>query len=186
MNWHHHNTRRSSEVFFNQLMVNFGKATPGMEAMLKKKHEVIADIFRILEFWLRHGNLFLVSASSPTVVDLSCYNEVIQLEVMGLLDDLDAKFPKSAAWLKRMKVATAAGRYCQVDGTHRCCIPVSPTEHPASRRDGGPHGQVLQEVQAGLLQALAAFAHVTATSCAHQESRSFEAWHRDIHVFSQS
>ncbi|RLN32270.1 hypothetical protein BBJ28_00012072 [Nothophytophthora sp. Chile5] len=104
MNWHHHNTRRSSEIFFNQLMVNLGRGTPSIEAALKKKHQVIADIFRILEFWLRHGNLYLVSAMKPTVVDLSCYNEVVQLEVMGLLTNVDKDFPKCAAWLKRMKV----------------------------------------------------------------------------------
>ncbi|KAG7394516.1 Glutathione S-transferase theta-1 [Phytophthora boehmeriae] len=103
MNWHHLNTRRSSEIFFNQLMVNIGRGTPGMEAMLAKKQKVIADMFRILEFWLRHGNLYLVSNSKPTVVDLSCYNEVVQLEVMGLLTDIHKDFPKSAAWLKRMK-----------------------------------------------------------------------------------
>lgn len=104
MNWHHLNTRRSSEIFFNQLMVNLGRAKPGQERMLATKDQVIADIFRILEFWLRHGNLYLVSDKKPTVVDLSCYNEVIQLEVMGLLDNIGEKFPKAAAWLQRMKV----------------------------------------------------------------------------------
>ncbi|KAE9004629.1 hypothetical protein PR003_g16646 [Phytophthora rubi] len=102
-NWHHLNTRRSSEIFFNQLMVNIGRGTPAMEAMLQKKHKIIADMFRILEFWLRHGNLYLVSNTKPTVVDLSCYNEVVQLEVMGLLTDVEKDFPKVAAWLKRMK-----------------------------------------------------------------------------------
>ncbi|KAG2771657.1 hypothetical protein PC129_g17584 [Phytophthora cactorum] len=102
-NWHHLNTRRSSEIFFNQLMVNIGRGTPAMEAMLLKKHKVISDMFRILEFWLRHGNLYLVSNTKPTVVDLSCYNEVVQLEVMGLLTDVQKDFPKVAAWLKRMK-----------------------------------------------------------------------------------
>ncbi|TYZ67084.1 hypothetical protein PybrP1_007676, partial [[Pythium] brassicae (nom. inval.)] len=103
MNWHHQNARRSSEIFFNQLMVNLGRSKPSIEASLKQKDKTVAGIFRILEFWLRHGNLYLVSASEPTVVDLSCYNEVVQLEVMGLLGDLGDKFPLSAAWLKRMK-----------------------------------------------------------------------------------
>lgn len=105
-NWHHLNTRHSSEIFFNQLMVNIGSGTPAMEAMLKKKHKIISDMFRILEFWLRHGNLYLVSTTKPTVVDLSCYNEVVQLEVMGLLTTVEKDFPKVAAWLKRMKVSS--------------------------------------------------------------------------------
>lgn len=107
MNWHHHNARRSSEIFINQFFVNIGRSKPSIEAALKRKDQTIADIFRILEFWLRHGNHYLVSATQPTVVDLSCYNEVVQLEVMGLLTDVDAKFPLVGAWLKRMKVRTA-------------------------------------------------------------------------------
>lgn len=104
MNWHHHNARRSSEIFINQFFVNIGRSKPSIEAALKRKDQTIADIFRIMEFWLRHGNHYLVSATQPTVVDLSCYNEVVQLEVMGLLTDVDAKFPLVGAWLKRMKV----------------------------------------------------------------------------------
>ncbi|RLN94559.1 hypothetical protein BBJ28_00002525 [Nothophytophthora sp. Chile5] len=94
----------STEILLNQLMVNLGRGTPSMEAALKEKYQVITDTFPILEFWLRHGNLYLVSATKPTVVDLSCYNEVVQLEVMGLLTNVDKDFPKCAAWLKRMKV----------------------------------------------------------------------------------
>lgn len=105
MNWHHHNTRHSSEIFFNQVMVNVGRSKPFMEAALKKKFETIADMFRILEFWLRHGNQFLVSDTKPTLADMSCYNEVVQLEVMGLLPEAHTKFPKVAAWLERMKVS---------------------------------------------------------------------------------
>lgn len=104
MNWHHHNARRSSEIFFNQVMINVGRGKPFMEAALKRKFETIADMFRILEFWLRHGNQFLVSDTKPTLADMSCYNEVVQLEVMGLLPEAHTKFPKVAAWLERMKV----------------------------------------------------------------------------------
>jgi glutathione S-transferase len=103
MNWHHHNTRRSSEIFFSQMMVNLGRSKPAYEAGLKAKYKTIDSIFGILEFWLRHGNHYIVSATEPTVADLSCYNEVVQLEVMGLLTDVGDKFPLTAAWLKRMK-----------------------------------------------------------------------------------
>ncbi|KAI9919239.1 hypothetical protein PsorP6_011984 [Peronosclerospora sorghi] len=102
-NWHHLNTRRSSEVFHDQLMVNLGRGTPAMDATLKKKEKIISDIFRILEFWLRHDNAYLVSNTKPTIADLSCYNEVVQLEVMGFLAFIEKDFPKAALWLKRMK-----------------------------------------------------------------------------------
>jgi len=137
-------------------MVNFGRATRGQERMLETKEQVIADIFRILEFWLRHGNQYLVSDKKPTIVDLSCYNEVIQLEVMGLLENLDEKFPKSAAWLKRMKVRLLSDTYLAVI-VLLCSLMLkldSLAGSAAPRRDARPHDQVLQEVQARVLQAL--------------------------------
>jgi glutathione S-transferase len=104
MNWHHLNARLSSQIFVQQIQVNMGRATPAVEASLKRKHKVIDGIFAMLEFWLRHGNEYLMTQSHASLADISCYNEVVQLEVMGLLTDVDAKFPKAAAWLKRMKV----------------------------------------------------------------------------------
>lgn len=86
-------------------MTNLGRGSRTAENALKKKDETIKSIFSILEFWLRHGNLYLMSDQHPTVADLSCYNEVVQLEVMGLLDNVEADFPLCAAWLKRMKVS---------------------------------------------------------------------------------
>ena len=103
MNWHHLNARLSSQIFVQQIQVNMGRATPAVEASLKRKHKVIDGIFAMLEFWLRHGNEYLMTQSHASLADISCYNEVVQLEVMGLLTDVDAKFPKAAAWLKRMK-----------------------------------------------------------------------------------
>lgn len=137
-------------------MVNFGRATRGQERMLETKEQVIADIFRILEFWLRHGNQYLVSDKKPTIVDLSCYNEVIQLEVMGLLEDLDEKFPKSAAWLKRMKVRPLSDTTLLATVLlYSLMLKLESLAGPAApRRDARPHDQVLQEVQARVLQAL--------------------------------
>ncbi|TMW68048.1 hypothetical protein Poli38472_007720 [Pythium oligandrum] len=104
MNWHHHNARLSSEVFFNVLMKNLGRSTPAVEASLKKKGRTVGAILKILEFWLeREGNEYLASKLHPTLADMSCYNEVVQLEVMGELVGLETKYPKFFAWLKRMK-----------------------------------------------------------------------------------
>jgi hypothetical protein len=35
MNWHHLNTRNSSEIFVNELLVNIGRATPEQKRMLE-------------------------------------------------------------------------------------------------------------------------------------------------------
>ena len=104
MHWHHHNARLSSQIFVNQIQVNLGRGTPVMEKQLQKKEKTINGILRMLEYWLRHGNQYPMTQSHPSLADISCYNEVVQLEVMGLLTHVDAKFPKVAAWLKRMKV----------------------------------------------------------------------------------
>ena len=105
MNWHHHNARLSStEVFANHITTNLGRGTPEIDAKMKNEKKTVDGILRMLEYWLRHGNDYLMTQSHPSLADMSCYNEVVQLEVMGLLTHVDAKFPKVAAWLKRMKV----------------------------------------------------------------------------------
>ncbi len=50
-----------------------------------------------------------MTQSHPSLADMSCYNEVVQLEVMGLFAHVDTKFPKVAAWLKRMTVQYRGG-----------------------------------------------------------------------------
>lgn len=150
MNWHHHNARRSSEIFINQFFANIGRSKPSVEAVLKRKDQTIADILRIMEFWLRHGNLYLVSATEPTVADLSCYNEVVQLEVMGLLEDVESKFPRVAAWLKRMKVrfTMIQSDSLQVGACELTAFIVCLVESSVPRRDARADGQVLPKVQA--------------------------------------
>lgn len=103
-NWHHLNARRGAEIAMSQLMINMGRGSSNDEVVLEKKHEVVKKIFSILEYWLSCGNLYLASDAHPTVADLSCYNEAVQLEIMGLLENVEVDFPLSAAWLKRMKV----------------------------------------------------------------------------------
>jgi glutathione S-transferase len=71
---------------------------------VKREGRTVDKILSILEFWLRNGNEYLMTETHPSLADMSCYNEVVQLEVMGLLTHANEKFPRVAAWLKRMTV----------------------------------------------------------------------------------
>lgn len=104
MNWHHTNVRRCTEIFINQLWSNMGRGEPFAETAANKQ-QVIDHMLSILEFWLRSdGQQFLCHAAQPTLADLSCYNELVQLEVMGLVPNVGSEYPQVAAWLERMKV----------------------------------------------------------------------------------
>ena len=111
MNWHHQNTRRgSTEIFRDAMLISMGVARPGTADKLPEKAaKVVQSVSRILEFWLnmnQHNDgqgCFLMGSSTPTIVDLSCYSEMYQLEVMGVLDF--ASYPQLKAWMQRMKVS---------------------------------------------------------------------------------
>lgn len=118
MNWHHLNTRNSSMIVLNQLLANIGRATPEQKRMLETKDQVIADLLRSLELWPRHGRPFIASTDKPTLADLSCYNELVQLELMGLVGSADEELPRLAAWLARMKQVRLD---CSGDDAYHCC-----------------------------------------------------------------
>lgn len=87
-------------------MANIGRSTPALEAKLKNKDQTMKTIFTMMEHWLSHGRdqRFLVTESHPTLADIACYHEVVQLKVMGLMQHVETKYPKVALWMEAMKV----------------------------------------------------------------------------------
>lgn len=77
-----------------------GGATPEDLVSLEKKDEVITKYVELLEKFLVKD--YVAQTDAPTIADYALYCEVDQLEIAKAFDF--SKFPKTSAWIARMKV----------------------------------------------------------------------------------
>lgn len=82
---------------------NAGAATEDDTKYVAQTDEIVNKIVGLLEqFFVKP---YIAETDSPTLADYFAYPEYVQLEWMGLIDS--KKYPKTAAWLARMKVSSS-------------------------------------------------------------------------------
>ncbi|TMW68073.1 hypothetical protein Poli38472_007745 [Pythium oligandrum] len=100
LHWHHTGARNFTlQVVRPVFRKALGKASPEDLVAVEKAPEVIEKHTSIVEKML--VNDYVSETVQPTVADYALYCEYDQLEALGLLDL--GKFPKTAAWIERMK-----------------------------------------------------------------------------------
>ena len=100
MNWHHHNTRKSSLVFRSMMLLHFGMGGEEQQKILNKKQRILTRPMQMLELWLTKTT-YLVSNDHATVADLLCYCELDQLKAMDLFDF--TSYPHLKLWMEKME-----------------------------------------------------------------------------------
>lgn len=102
LHWHHSHARQATtHVLRPFLMTMRGKGTPAMEELVRTKDETLGRSVRIMETLLIKP--YIAQSEKPTIADLACYCEFDTIELMDAFDF--SKYPKTAAWMKRMKVS---------------------------------------------------------------------------------
>lgn len=105
LHWHHTNTRvGTSKVFAPIMHRSVGKATPEQLALIPQREENISKFVSLLETFLDRP--FIAHSEQPTLADFACYCELVMYEFMEVFDY--TKFPKTHAWMLRMKACASA------------------------------------------------------------------------------
>ncbi|GMF60914.1 unnamed protein product [Phytophthora fragariaefolia] len=100
LHWHHTNARLITPKVLVPLMhTKQSAATPEEAVLIKDTPALLTKITALLEKFLVKD--FVAETDHPTVADFAAYCEFVQVELMGIFDF--SKYPKVAAWLKRMK-----------------------------------------------------------------------------------
>ncbi|DAZ98753.1 TPA: hypothetical protein N0F65_003809 [Lagenidium giganteum] len=100
LHWHHTNARACTlQVMLPQIRHGLGKASAQDLEYVKKRDEILGKMIGLLEQFLTQP--YLAKTDKPTLADFACYCELGQVERMQVFQ-FD-KFPKTAAWLQRMK-----------------------------------------------------------------------------------
>uniref|UniRef100_K3W5M4 GST N-terminal domain-containing protein n=1 Tax=Globisporangium ultimum (strain ATCC 200006 / CBS 805.95 / DAOM BR144) TaxID=431595 RepID=K3W5M4_GLOUD len=100
LHWHHTNARLlTSQVLAPLIHSKVNALTPQDEEYLKNIDKVIEKNARLLEKLFVKD--YIAETDAPTIADYAAYCEFGQTELMGVFDF--SKYPKVAAWLKRMK-----------------------------------------------------------------------------------
>jgi glutathione S-transferase len=104
LHWHHTNARWSTpRVLVPHIHTKVGQATPEDVKFFESTGEIVDKIVGLLEQFLVKP--FVAESDAPTLADYFAYCEYVQLAWLGLIDA--KKYPKTAAWLARMKVRVA-------------------------------------------------------------------------------
>jgi glutathione S-transferase len=103
LHWHHSNARLATTQVVRPLaMQMWGKATPETlkKTDPKQVEKTLTSTVERVETFLSMP--YIAQTQQPTIADFACYCELDQIEAMGLFDF--SKYPKTADWMKRMKV----------------------------------------------------------------------------------
>jgi glutathione S-transferase len=104
LHWHHHNFRRLTTVVMRPQFAALarGKAPAPAPEQARKAHALL----RALELVMQHQSLKrqrFLAGDRATLADVSAYCEFDQLEYLGAVPGLGARYPVVGAWLARMK-----------------------------------------------------------------------------------
>jgi glutathione S-transferase/autophagy-related protein 2 len=118
LHWHHTNARLlTPRVLVPLIHSKVNALTPEDEEHLKNIDALLTKTTALLETFLVKD--YIAETDAPTIADYAAYCEFGQTELMGVFDF--SKYPKVAAWLKRMKVGLSAHSWhsffcvCNVD-----------------------------------------------------------------------
>ncbi|KUF96621.1 hypothetical protein AM588_10007845 [Phytophthora nicotianae] len=100
LHWHHTNARHITPKVLVPLMhTKQNVATPEEAILVKDTPALLTKLSELMEKFLVKD--FVAETDQPTIADIAAYCEFVQVELMGIYDF--SKYPKLAAWLKRMK-----------------------------------------------------------------------------------
>ncbi len=109
LDWHHHNTRSAA----NFVAIKFFSHIRHTEVETKKFKKQLANALHLLDtFWLQNAQTpnsdkgpFIGGFQKPSVADLSCYSELINLLVINptAVEDFHSQYKNIAAWFKHME-----------------------------------------------------------------------------------
>lgn len=121
LHWHHTNARQITAKVFRALMIrtvaeatpeqlagdlfrpyakrNWGKPTAETLQQIRDKDAIIGGVLEKVEQFLVKP--YVAESETPTLADFQCYCELDQIEALGIFDF--KPFPKTLAWMQRMK-----------------------------------------------------------------------------------